>query len=234
MEQEEASIQQRLVWAVLILVTAGLVGAALYKKALRPPDAIPPGAAVAQVAPPGGEAEPPGPVGNFSFTDQNGQTVTAGDLQGRVWVADFIYSRCAVNCMAMTNSMLVLNKELSDEKEIRLVSFTLDPGFDTPEVLLKYAQRHGAESPRWRFLTGPQADLHRLTRDAFKLVVDTEKGTPAEPILHSEKLVLVDQAGVIRGYYNGTDAGKVKELIADARKLLSEPAEPQPGAAKAN
>ena len=158
------------------------------------------------------------PVPDFSLTDQSGQTVSLNDLKGKVWVADFIFTNCGSTCPFMTEKMRKLMDELP--ADIHIVSFTVDPARDTPKALAAYAAEHGADSDRWLFLTGEKQVMVDICMNGFKLPLDEERGTPAEPITHSTRFVLVDKQGEIRGYYAGTEEGEVKRLAADAKKLL--------------
>jgi protein SCO1/2 len=157
------------------------------------------------------------PVPDFSLTDHTGKTVTRADLAGKVWVADFIFTSCAGTCPMMTARMRKLQDALPPE--IQLVSFTVDPARDTPEVLAGYAKQHGA-GERWLFLTGEKTALYDLSIQGFKLGLDETNGSEAEPITHSTRFVLVDRQGQIRGYYSGIEEESVQRLSDDVKKLL--------------
>jgi protein SCO1/2 len=157
------------------------------------------------------------PLPDFALTDQTGKAVTLHDLSGKVWVADFIFTNCGGTCPLMTEKMRKLQQALPPE--IHLVSFTVDPGRDTPKVLAAYAEEHAANHDRWLFLTGDKQALYDVCVRGFKLPLDAEGGTPAEPIAHSTRFVLVDKQGQVRGYYNGTEEDELKRLAADAKKL---------------
>jgi protein SCO1/2 len=105
-------------------------------------------------------------------------------------------------------------------EEIRLVSFSVDPEHDTPEVLSEYANRYNADSERWLFLTGTMDAIEKLSVGGFKLALDPTAGTEAEPITHSSRFVLVDREGRIRGYYGNEDPDALDRLISDAKRLL--------------
>jgi protein SCO1/2 len=157
------------------------------------------------------------PVPDFSLTDQSGKTVTRADLAGKVWVADFIFTNCGGTCPMMTGRMRKLQDALP--QEVRLVSFTVDPSRDTPQVLSNYAKQHGA-GDRWLFLTGEKSALYDLSIQGFKLALDDANGTEAEPITHSTRIVLVDRQGQIRGYYSGLEEEALQRLSEDVKKLL--------------
>ncbi len=159
-----------------------------------------------------------GQVPGFSLTESGGRTVTLNELQGKVWVADFIFTSCAGTCPVMSGQMRKLQDSLP--KEIRLVSFSVDPLRDTPALLAGYAKNLGADPQRWMFLTGDRAALYNLSIKGFKLALDDAQGSEAEPITHSSRFALIDRKGQIRGYYSGTDEDDLQRLSTDARKLL--------------
>jgi protein SCO1 len=159
-----------------------------------------------------------GTVPPFTLTERSGRAVRAEDLSGHVWVADFVFTRCPDFCPALTARMAGLAKTLAPARRpVRLVSFTVDPAHDTPEVLRAYATRAGA-GDGWLFLTGPRDAVSALLRDGFK-VAWADDGPPTSPITHSDRFVLVDRALRIRGYYHGTEPADVARLARDATAL---------------
>jgi len=159
-----------------------------------------------------------GTVPAFSLADQTGKTITLHDLAGHVWIADFIFTNCGGTCPVMSQSMRKLQDALP--QEIRMVSFTVDPTRDTPQVLGEYAKRYGAREDRWLFLTGEKDILYNLSIKGFKLALEDTGGTEVEPITHSSRFVLVDRQGQIRGYYSGVDEEELKRLSEDVKTLL--------------
>jgi len=160
------------------------------------------------------------PIPDFSLTDRTGQTVSLGDLKGSVWAADFIYTTCPGPCPLLTKGLAEVQKAMAQNPEARFVSISSDPENDTPAVLEQYATRFGA-TQHWFFLTGDKASIYTLANQGFKLsVVEDRKG--AEPIIHSTKLVLVDRAGVVRGFYDGLSDDARRKMIRDFRRLLAE------------
>ncbi|HEY3999334.1 MAG TPA: DUF420 domain-containing protein [Candidatus Xenobia bacterium] len=154
-----------------------------------------------------------GTVPDFTLTNQLAAGVHGHDLQGTIWVADFIYTTCPGPCPILTRHMADLASRLPDS--VRVVSFSVDPTNDTPAVLKAYAATYGADPSRWWFLTGTESAIFALARDNFHLA--TDKG-PDGPF-HSPYFALVDGEGRIRQYYDGNDADLVPRVIADVDVL---------------
>ncbi len=156
----------------------------------------------------------------FSLVERSGRPATLAALRGRPWIADFIFTRCAGVCPAMTARMKALRGRRSGTP-VRFVTFSVDPATDTPEVLARYADAAGADGDWW-FVTGPMREVHSLSTEGFKLAaMENPPGaeTADGPFLHSSKFVLVDADGAIRGYYDSEDAAALVTLEADARRL---------------
>lgn len=221
----KSTLAQKVAWGILLIAVAGLMGAAIYKKMNPPePDIGRPIPGSGSSAPKPEDLHDWGPTGDFKLVDQDGKTIEAKDLKGEVWIADFIFTRCAGTCPQMVRAMADLDKELADLPQVKLISFSMDPEYDTPEVLKKYAQKHNAVSPRWKFLTGDKEQIYKLTRGQFKLTTQENPSNPDEPILHSSMFVLVDKNGRIRGYFGGLMADgpnleNMKLLAKSVRKL---------------
>jgi len=171
--------------------------------------------------------EPPrlGSLPDFRLVERSGRPLSRAELRGRPWVADFIFTRCGGACPAMTARMARLRRDVSPD--VQFVSFTVDPAHDTPEVLARYAATFRADEG-WRFVTGPAKDLYALSVAGFKLAaMEVPPGEQAVggdgPFLHSSKFVLVDGAGVIRGYYDSTEEAAMRTLAADAAALPAGP-----------
>jgi protein SCO1/2 len=143
-----------------------------------------------------------GEVPEFSLTDQTGKTVSKRDLAGSVWIADFIYTGCAAACPLMTQRLSETGKTLPG---VRLVSITVDPATDTPERLKQYSEQFGALPETWSFLTGDAEEIRRTASEGFK--VSLQKASETD-IFHSEKFVLIDKQGRIRGYFDSDAAGQ--------------------------
>jgi protein SCO1/2 len=159
-----------------------------------------------------------GKVPDFQLTNQDGQPFGLTNLRGQIWIADFIYSTCPGRCPMICTRMGELQKPLRNS-DVQLVSFTVDPEKDTPQVLRTYADNLNADSSRWNFLTGPRWAIYTLIRDGFKLGLSDGSENSGQPI-HSTRVALVDRTGEIRGYYDLTEADAVTKLVADTNHLL--------------
>lgn len=159
----------------------------------------------------------------FELANTSGQAYGSEDLEGRVWVASFIFTSCPTVCPMVTGAMADLQERLArEELPVELVSFTVDPEIDTPEVLGDYAQKYDADFSRWHFLTGPQDRIEALVVDGFGTAMGDRQPTGEADIYdiaHTTKLVLVDDLGRIRGYYSSNDEG-VDEVFHRAGHVL--------------
>ena len=123
---------------------------------------------------------------DFALTERSGQVLTTADLLGKVWIANFIFTRCADTCPLGSSRMAQLQKAFAAEEDVRLVSITVDPAHDTPEVLARYAEKIGAHPQRWLFLTGSKDRIYRLAREGFRMGVkdpNDEKQSSTTPVL---------------------------------------------------
>lgn len=160
-------------------------------------------------------------VADFSLTERSGATITRADLAGHPWIASFIFTTCAGPCPRITTNVRDLQAQLGDTG-VRLVSFTVDPQTDTPEVLRRYADSYGADPARWLFLTGDEQRIHDLIRSSFLLSV--QRTPPSDAALgmqvsHSARLAVVDGEGRVAGYYDGDDPAGARAALARARAL---------------
>ena len=161
-----------------------------------------------------------GTVPLFQFTNQNGQPFGSAQLVGKIWIGDFIYTTCPGPCPMISSRMSELQKPL-EKTDVHLVSFTVDPEKDTPEVLRSYAERLQADAGRWDFLTGPKSAVYKLSHDDFKLAVSDGSDAQGIPV-HSTRMVLVDRHSRIRGYYDALEPDAMTKLLADTNHLLRE------------
>ena len=167
-----------------------------------------------------GEAQLPvlGQVPEFELTSQHDRLVHSDELSGKIWVADLIFTACSGPCLRMTSQMTRVQESMKEWDDFRMVSISVDPERDTPERLTWYAEQTLADPDIWIFLTGEMDVIRSLAVEGLKLVVEKEEGSAG--ILHSDRFVLVDDTGRIRGYYDGTDPDAVDEMIRAARGLL--------------
>ena len=160
----------------------------------------------------------------FELTDQLGRPFGLNDLRGKVWAVDTIFTRCNAICPTLTSGLADIQDAVRMDEDLAgrviLVSLSIDGGHDTPQVLKRFADGYKADHERWRFLTGGRDVVWPLIQDGLKLPVEEAGPDDDMAILHSGKLVLIDEAGVIRGYYDGlSDAGRI-DLLVDLRRLL--------------
>lgn len=158
---------------------------------------------------------------DFNLTDQLGGTLTLADLEGRILVADFFFTTCPTICPKMSMEMARVQETFRNEPRLMLLSHSVTPEMDSVPVLAEYAERHGADPDRWRFLTGERKQIYALARRSYFACLDEGDGGPQD-FVHTENFVLVDPQHRIRGFYDGTNTKDVDRLIGDVRKLLKE------------
>ena len=176
-----------------------------------------------------------GQIPDFSLTSQEAKPFTQADMKGRVWVADFIFTSCGGACPLMTERMkksiqtaLHEMRAGGGEAPAKIVSFSVDPERDSPEVLAQYAKNHGAEPELWVFLTGPLEEITRTVVQGFKISmgkVPSQAPNQDEiwEVVHGEQFLLIDRKGRIRGYYS-SEGNDLRRLLADLRTLVKEEA----------
>jgi protein SCO1/2 len=163
-----------------------------------------------------------GAVPPFTLTTQDGTSLSDAELLGKVWMTDFMFTRCRTLCPVLSKRMKALQEGLRDRTGWALISFTVDPDHDTAEILNAYAQEQGADTEHWTFLTGDKQTIYDLSISGFHLGVDDEGGNDVEPILHSQRIILIDDENEIRGYYNAQDDADMQRLLSDAKRVLDE------------
>jgi cytochrome oxidase Cu insertion factor (SCO1/SenC/PrrC family) len=201
-----------LVWGLLVAALIGVAAAAVHQRANR----------AARQAMLERQAALPvlGQVPDFTLTNRDGRTVRRADLAGAPWIADFVFTSCISSCPLLSARLARIDSSLPAGSGIRLVSFSVDPAHDTPDVLERYARSYGA-SGRWLFLTGDGEQVQTLSRQGFKLALEAGGGSGTEAILHSTRFVLVDADGAIRGSYPALDPEALRQLAADVRALAA-------------
>lgn len=160
-----------------------------------------------------------GTLPSFQLTSQDGASFSESNMRGKVSIANFIFTRCSTVCPVFTMKMQRVAEQTSDT--IQLLSFSVDPEYDTPERLAAYAAKHGADSSRWHFLTGDPKAVRDTVEGALKMSMEREgvdeNGVP--DIVHATHFVLIDGEGRIRGYYNSDDVERIATMIKDAEAL---------------
>ncbi len=162
----------------------------------------------------------PAGIEDFAFTNFDGRTITKADPLGRPWAICFVFTKCLGPCPTVTKQFRDLQSRLREE-DIRLVTLTVDPVRDTPEVLASYAKLNGADPEKWHFLTGDQAEIYGLIHRSFRMPVQEIVGPDRQEgfeVIHSTNVMLVDAEGVVRGKFN---AAKDAEMAQLRRELAS-------------
>lgn len=143
-------------------------------------------------------------IADFAFINQNGKVITQKDYENTIYVADFFFTTCPTICPKMTDNMVWLQNQLKNNPEVKLLSFSVTPDIDTPEVLKKYAIEKGVDDTRWNLVTGNKKDIYYLARKSY-LAVKTGKPEELYDMVHTENFILVDKNKRIRGFYDGTN-----------------------------
>ena len=160
-------------------------------------------------------------INDFSLTNQNKENITHFDYDDHIYVADFFFTTCPSICPIMTENMVYLQSLLNDLPDIKLLSFSVTPEIDTPEVLKAYAQQKGVNDRRWNLLTGNKKEIYNLARRSY-LVVQQDGNGDKHDMIHTENFVLIDKQRRIRGYYDGTQRNAMDQIRADIDILLQE------------
>ena len=159
-------------------------------------------------------------IPNFSFTNQDGQTVTNANFEGKIYVADFFFTHCPTICPKVTAQMLRVHDRFKDSSSVLLLSHTIDPKNDTMGRLKEYAGKLGVNAPKWQFVTGVKDSIYGIADDYFSIA----KEDPNLPggFDHSGRLILVDKKRHVRSFCDGTDAKDVDRFMHDIEVLLKE------------
>lgn len=157
----------------------------------------------------------------FSFTDQHHHLINQDSLKGKIYVADFFFTSCPTICPVMKSQMLRVYEAFISEPDLMILSHTIDPYHDTPDVLSRYASDLGVVASKWKFLTGAKDSIFDIA-EHYLAFANTDENAPGG-FVHSGAFVLIDKQKHIRGYYIGTQEKEVDRLIADIKILLDEP-----------
>jgi protein SCO1 len=157
-------------------------------------------------------------IPGFSFVSQDGKKIGREEMEGKITIVDFFFTSCPSICPVMSAEMERVDDVFRNEEKVQIYSISIDPEYDSPEILQEYAEFHNA-SDSWHFLTGDKEETYDLARCGFIIPAIDGEGV-AEAFVHSDKFVLVDEEGRIRGYYSGTNREDVDLLILETKILL--------------
>ncbi len=157
----------------------------------------------------------------FRFLNQDSTWVSEKDLSGKIYVADFFFTSCPTICPKMKTQLLRIYERYASNDQIRILSHSIDPTFDTPIVLKQYAERLQVKAPRWNMLTGDKAAIYKLGEKSYMVTAQEDKNE-AGGFVHSGAFILVDKNRHVRGIYDGTQETEVNHLIEDIEILLQE------------
>jgi protein SCO1/2 len=160
-------------------------------------------------------------IADFSFTNQNGKTITQKDYEGKIYVADFFFTTCKSICPKMTTNLVDVQKAFLDNPKVKLLSLTVMPDIDSVSVLNEYAKINGVNDSKWNLVTGDKKAIYTMARKSFLAV---KQGKPNElyDMVHTENFVLVDSKKRVRGFYDGTNKVEIQRLIEDINWLLED------------
>lgn len=160
-------------------------------------------------------------IPGFSFTDQDGNTVTEKNFENAVYVTDFFFTTCHSICPIMSTQMERVTRKFKGNAEVKFLSHTVDPEIDTVEQLKRYAIKHNADSKQWMMVTGEKTKLYEIARQGYLLDAQEGNGGP-DDFIHTQNFALIDKEKRIRGYYDGTDSLEIDQLMKDIDLLLKE------------
>lgn len=160
-------------------------------------------------------------IADFSFTNQNGKTITQEDYKGKIYVADFFFTTCQSICPKMTKNMEWLQEQIKNDPKVMLLSHSVTPDIDSVPVLKKYALEKGVIDSKWNLVTGKKEDIYYIARKSY-LAVKTTSSKELYDMVHTENFILVDSQGRIRGFYNGTNLDKNVEGEKNVKQLLED------------
>jgi protein SCO1/2 len=162
-------------------------------------------------------------VGQFSFVNQDGKTITQDDLKGKIYVVEYFFTRCKGICPKMNENMVKVYEAFRGNDDVKILSHTVDPKKDTVQAMKAYSLRFDADAKQWMFLTGDKKKLYDMARyDYLVTAADSSVTDINSDFIHTDNMVLVDRDGRIRGAYQGTNMGAINQLIGDIKILLQE------------
>jgi protein SCO1/2 len=161
-------------------------------------------------------------IGNFEFKNQYGKTITQKNIEGKIHVANFIFTSCGSICPVMTTHLKLLQKEFENNSDVVLLSYSVTPWIDSIPRLLQYAKTNDIHSKQWHLLTGNKSDIYTLARTSYFAEEDLGFTKDSTQFLHTEHIILVDKSKRIRGVYNGTLQLETEQMVKDIQLLLAE------------
>lgn len=171
-------------------------------------------------------------VQDFSFVNQEGDTITQADMKGKIYVVEYFFTTCKGICPKMNENMSTVYQAFRGNEDVKILSHTVDPKKDTVEAMKAYSLRFEADPDQWMFLTGDKQELYDVARYSYLISASDDTATVdiESDFIHTDRFVLVDRDGYIRGkFYIGTDPAEVQQLIGDIKQLLKEDEEQQGG-----
>ncbi|MFT4576058.1 MAG: protein SCO1/2 [Polaribacter sp.] len=160
-------------------------------------------------------------IADFSLTNQNGETITNKDYEGKIYIADFFFTRCKTICIAMAYNMSELQAHYKEDADVMFLSHSVTPVMDSVPVLKAYADNKGVIDGKWNVTTGSKKHIYDLARKSYFAVLDEGNGDEND-FIHTEQFVLVDKDRRIRGYYDGTEKEDMKKIMTDIVLLKEE------------
>lgn len=160
-------------------------------------------------------------VADFNFINQDEEEVGLKDLEGDWWIADFIFTNCVTICLPMTQNMVTLQNKLNENNlDVQFISFSVDPEFDTPDVLKSYAESYEADLSNWSFLTGYDFEtIKEISMDSFISGLQIE--ADSDQVQHSSRFFLVNPEGEIIKYYSGIETSAIEDIVKDLKHLMN-------------
>ncbi|MDG1728954.1 MAG: SCO family protein [Algibacter sp.] len=160
-------------------------------------------------------------IADFSFTNQNGKTITQNDYKDKIYVADFFFTTCRTICPIMTSHMADIQKEILDDDQVMLLSHSVTPEIDSVAQLKRYAIKKGVNDKKWNLVTGDKKAIYKMARKSYLAVKDNGDGGPFD-MVHTENFMLIDKKKQIRGFYDGTNTDDIDRLLEDIQILKQE------------
>jgi protein SCO1/2 len=161
-------------------------------------------------------------IGDFSFLNEDSTLITQAKIEGKIHIANFIFTSCGSICPVMTKNLKIINDSIGAEKNLVILSYSVTPWIDKPHVLKAYKEQNHIINKNWHFLTGSKNEIYKLARQSYFAEEDIGFTKDSSEFLHTEHVILVDKTKRIRGIYNGTLALEMHQLIADYYTLANE------------